>query len=137
MYFSTPFWFDRTRPVRQRTLRQYYGSDAEDAWGPLSPLGLFERIPEDSPLLDSSQIPHYIGTVKWETQEATDAAVSFFNAYRAKSKPTGTLPLLNVLDKHNHLSNVLSIGTQDTAQSKLILDFVASCAENVDKRGKA
>ena len=33
MYFSTPFWFDRTRPIRQRTLRQYYGSDAEDVWG--------------------------------------------------------------------------------------------------------
>jgi len=33
MFFSTPFWFDRTRPIRQRTLRQYYGSDAEEVWG--------------------------------------------------------------------------------------------------------
>jgi hypothetical protein len=33
MFFSTPFWFDRTRPIRQRTLRQYYGSDTEEVWG--------------------------------------------------------------------------------------------------------
>jgi hypothetical protein len=33
MFFSTPFWFDKTRPIRQRTLRQYYGSDAEEVWG--------------------------------------------------------------------------------------------------------
>lgn len=32
-YFSVPFWFDRTRPIRQRTLRQYFGSDAEEVWG--------------------------------------------------------------------------------------------------------
>jgi prenylcysteine alpha-carboxyl methylesterase len=67
MYFSTPFWFDGTRPIRQRILQQYYGSDAEEVWGvsvqnwldedradrlqPLSPLGLFEHLPDDSPLL--------------------------------------------------------------------------------------
>jgi len=33
IYLSTPFWFDRTRPVRQRVIRQYFGSDAEEVWG--------------------------------------------------------------------------------------------------------
>ncbi|PVH74231.1 alpha/beta-hydrolase [Cadophora sp. DSE1049] len=136
IYFSTPFWFDRTRPIRQKTLHQYFGSDAEEVWGPLSPLGLFERLPVDSSLLDSDVIPVYIGTVKWEVKEAVDGAVAFFNAYRSRSKPAGTLPLFNVLDKHNHLSNVLSIGTEDISQSKLILEFIRTCVANVDLRGK-
>lgn len=32
MYFSVPFWYDNKKPVRARTLRSYYGSDAEEAW---------------------------------------------------------------------------------------------------------
>ncbi|RDW63347.1 hypothetical protein BP6252_10892 [Coleophoma cylindrospora] len=103
IYLSTPFWFDRTRPIRQRTLRQYFGSDAEDIWGPVSPLGLFDRLPDDSPLLDYDQVPVYIGTVKWEVKEAADASIAFFNSYRARSRPAGTLPQYHVLDKHNHL----------------------------------
>jgi acetyl esterase/lipase len=68
MYFSTPFWFDNTRPIRKKILQQYFGSDAEDVWGvslilfgkspatdgmvqPVSPLGLFRGIPDNSPLL--------------------------------------------------------------------------------------
>ncbi|KAL2825774.1 Alpha/Beta hydrolase protein [Aspergillus cavernicola] len=136
MYFSPPFWFDNKRPIRKRTLQQYFGSDAEEVWGPVSPLGLFKRIPDDSPLLNSDLVPVYIGTVKWEVKEATDAAVAFFNEYRARSLPKGTLPIFNVLDKHNHLSNILSIGTEDISQSKLILEFVLTCAAKVDRRGK-
>ncbi|CAI7629731.1 unnamed protein product [Penicillium glandicola] len=133
IYLSTPFWFDRTKPVRQRVIRQYYGSDAEETWGPLSPLTLFKQLPDDSILLDSSKIPTYIGTVKWEVKEAADAAVAFFDAYRERSKPSGTLPWFNVLDKHNHLSNVLSIGTTDTAQSDRLLEFVWSCVKGVEQ----
>ncbi|KAH8782319.1 Alpha/Beta hydrolase protein [Hyaloscypha sp. PMI_1271] len=136
MFFSTPFWFDRTRPIRQRTLRQYYGSDAEEVWGPLSPLKLFEGLPDDSPLLDSGKIPVYIGTVKWEVNEAVDAQIAFFNAYRTRSKPPGALPFFNVLDKHNHLSNILSIGTEDDSQSKLILDFISACVAKVGSGGE-
>ena len=33
MYFSVPWWFDNTRPVRAKILKQYYGSDAEEVWG--------------------------------------------------------------------------------------------------------
>lgn len=32
MYFSVPFWYDNKRPIRAKTLRSYYGSEAEDAW---------------------------------------------------------------------------------------------------------
>ncbi|KIW43048.1 uncharacterized protein PV06_04196 [Exophiala oligosperma] len=136
MFFSVPWWFDTvTRPIRKRVITQYYGSDNEEVWGPQSPLGLFRQLPADSPFLDSDKVPVYVGTVKWEVKEAVDSNMVFFDAYRAKSKPAGTLPLLNVLDKHNHLSNVLSIGTEDTSQSSLILDFVDSCVRNVEKRG--
>lgn len=33
IYLSVPFWYDRTRPIRQKILQRYYGSDAEDVWG--------------------------------------------------------------------------------------------------------
>ncbi|KAJ5510193.1 Carboxylesterase type B [Penicillium expansum] len=66
MYLSVPFWYDRTKPVRQKTIRSYYGSDSEDVWGPKSALGLFQRLPDNSPLLDSQKIPVYLGSVEWE-----------------------------------------------------------------------
>ncbi|OKL55453.1 hypothetical protein UA08_09278 [Talaromyces atroroseus] len=106
IYLSVPFWYDRRKPIRQRVIRQYYGSDAEDVWGPISALGLFENLPDDSILFfhrDSDKVPVYLGSVKWEVQETADATTAFFNAYRKRSKPAGTLPLLDILDKHNHL----------------------------------
>ncbi|KAH8675232.1 Alpha/Beta hydrolase protein [Ilyonectria robusta] len=114
IYLSVPFWYDRERPIRQKILRRYYGSDAEDVWGPRSALGLFRQLPEDSPLL----------------KEACDGAIDFFNAYRAKSTPAGTLPIFHVLDKHNHLSNVLSIGTEDSVQAEKLLEFIRSCTHS-------
>ncbi|KAL4879449.1 Alpha/Beta hydrolase protein [Aspergillus karnatakaensis] len=51
IYLSVPFWYDRTKPARQRTIRSYYGSDAEDVWGPKSGLGLFQALPDVSPIL--------------------------------------------------------------------------------------
>ncbi len=76
-------------------------------------------------------------------KEATDGALMFFNSYRERSKPPGSLPLFQVLDKHNHLryadwslltdmgSNILSIGTEDDAQGKALLRFVRSCVDKV------
>ncbi|RDW68206.1 type B carboxylesterase [Coleophoma crateriformis] len=32
MYFSVPFWYDNSRPIRAKILRNYYGSEAEDTW---------------------------------------------------------------------------------------------------------
>ncbi|VUC32431.1 unnamed protein product [Clonostachys rosea] len=111
IYLSVPFWYDRTRPIRKQILQRYYGSDAEDVWGPRSALGLFQRLPDDSPVL----------------KEAFDAAVAFFNAYRERSRPAGTNAIFHVLDKHNHLTNVLSIGSSDNAQALMLLDFIHSC----------
>ncbi|PYH51037.1 alpha/beta hydrolase [Aspergillus niger CBS 101883] len=38
IYLSVPFWFDRRKPVRQRVIRHYWGSDEEEVWGkPLMP----------------------------------------------------------------------------------------------------
>ena len=77
--------------------------------------------------------------------ETTDSMIMFFDEYRARSKPTGTLPTVHVLKKHNHLrraaqsrgknlhltnySNVLSIGTEDTAQADKIMEFINDCLE--------
>lgn len=33
IYLSVPFWYDGTRPIRQRILQRYYGSDSEEIWG--------------------------------------------------------------------------------------------------------
>ncbi|KAF9893442.1 hypothetical protein FE257_010754 [Aspergillus nanangensis] len=137
IYLSVPFWFDRTKPVRQKVIRQYYGSDSEEVWGPKSALGLFKALPDDSPLLNADELPVYIGSVKWEVKETADATVAFFNAYRNRSKPLGTLPMFHVLDKHNHVTNVLSIGTTDTAQADRLLEFVKSCVAKADKRADA
>ncbi|KAH8668913.1 alpha/beta-hydrolase [Xylariales sp. PMI_506] len=130
MILDVPFWFDRRKPVRQKTLRSYYGSDNEAIWGPKSVLGLFERLPEDSPVLDSRKLPLYIGTVEWEVPETADATVMFLNAYRSRSKPEHTLPTFHVLKNHNHISNVLSIGTEDTAQARHILEFIDDCLKH-------
>ncbi|KAL2825058.1 Alpha/Beta hydrolase protein [Aspergillus cavernicola] len=127
IYLSVPFWYDRRKPVRQRTIRSYYGSDDEEVWGPKSGLGLFKALPDGSPLLDSQKIPIYLGTVEWEVPETADAMVKFLDAYRARSRPSNTLPVFHVLKKHNHLSNVLSIGTEDTVQGRMLVDFVYSC----------
>ncbi|KAK9771618.1 hypothetical protein SCAR479_11689 [Seiridium cardinale] len=113
MILDVPFWYDRRKPVRQKTIRSYYGSDAEEVWGPRSALGLFERLPNDSPLLDSRKLPMYIGTVEWEVPETADASVMFLNAYRSRSQPTGTLPVFHVLKRHNHLRRY-STGGQDS-----------------------
>ncbi|OOQ89531.1 alpha/beta-hydrolase [Penicillium brasilianum] len=109
IYLSVPFWFDKTKPVRQKVIRHYYGSDCEAVWGPLSPLGLFKSLPEGSPLLDSDQLPVYIGSVKWEVKETADATVAFFNAYRERSIPRGTLPVFHVQDNHNHVRFVSAL----------------------------
>lgn len=33
IYLDVPFWYDRNKPVRQKTIRSYYGSDDEIIWG--------------------------------------------------------------------------------------------------------
>ncbi|KAF9883890.1 hypothetical protein FE257_002684 [Aspergillus nanangensis] len=127
IYLSVPFWYDRNRPIRQKILQRYYGSDSEEIWGPRSVLGLFQRLPDDSPVLDAIKLPTFIGTVKWEVDEAFDAAIDFLKAYRERCRPAGTNAIFHILDKHNHLSNVLSIGTKDTAQATVLRDFIRSC----------
>lgn len=125
---------------------------------------------------DPNVLPILLGSVKYEvyvrhcftfsllltcnlypSKETADGLVLFFNEYRARSNPTGALPLIHVLDNHNHLrsvlchpsctallltvaltapfcSNILSIGTEDEAQAKVILEFVRTCAAKVAAR---
>jgi prenylcysteine alpha-carboxyl methylesterase len=51
IYLNVAFWYDTRKPVRQKVIRSYYGSDAEEVWGPKSAVGLWERLPSDSPVL--------------------------------------------------------------------------------------
>lgn len=44
IYLSVPFWFDRRKPVRQRVIRHYYGSDAEEVWGVSQMNSVFYQI---------------------------------------------------------------------------------------------
>ncbi|CEJ88233.1 hypothetical protein VHEMI04654 [[Torrubiella] hemipterigena] len=130
IYIDPPCWYDRRKPKRQEVIRHYYGSDAEEVWGPKSVVGLFNGLPDDSPLLDSTILPIYLGASEYEVPETSEAVVRFLNAYRARSKPAGTLPFFHVLPKHNHVSDVLSIGTPDTEQRDVVLKFIARCLEN-------
>ncbi|KAF7555688.1 hypothetical protein G7Z17_g2001 [Cylindrodendrum hubeiense] len=160
IYLSVPFWYDREKPLRQKIIRRYYGSDAEDVWGMIrlycnSTLASENSMELTFLLSDSSKIPIYIGTVKWEVKESCDATIDFFNAYRAKSIPAGTLPNFHVLDKHNHVtydlwdnidgickqlmissSNVLSIGTEDSVQAEKLLEFIRSCIPSLSSGSK-
>ena len=63
-------------------------------------------------------------------KEIVDANIMFFDAYREKSVPKGTLPLMHVLPGHNHISNVISIGLGDDydVQGPLLLNFIRSVA---------
>lgn len=40
-------------------------------------------------------------------KETADATVAFFNAYRERSNPPGTLPVFHVQDRHNHVRSVM------------------------------
>lgn len=53
--------------------------------------------------------------------EIADGTVQFFDAVRRK---TGRNPALVVLEGHNHVSNVLSLGTADDSQARLLLEFM-------------
>ncbi|EIM91214.1 alpha/beta-hydrolase [Stereum hirsutum FP-91666 SS1] len=132
--FSVPWWFDIKKPLRRKIIGQYYGTDVEEEWEPFSPLGLFKRLPAGSSLVDPNVLPILLGSVKYEVKETADGLVLFFNEYRARSSPTGALPLIHVLDNHNHLSNILSIGSEDEAQARAILEFVRTCAAKVVAR---
>lgn len=44
IYLSVPFWYDRRRPIRQKILQRYYGSDSEDIWGVSEPIPQNENI---------------------------------------------------------------------------------------------
>ena len=47
-------------------------------------------------------------TIKTARKETADATVAFFNVYRERSKPPGTLPVFHVQDRHNHVRSVMS-----------------------------
>ncbi|KAB8252749.1 alpha/beta-hydrolase [Aspergillus flavus] len=136
-YLSVPFWFDRKKPVRQKSFAIIWIGRGRSLGGilqPLSPLGLFQSLSKGSPLLDPERLPAYIGSVKWEIKETADATATFFNAHRERSIPQGTLPTFHVQEKHNHISNVFSIGTADSAQGERLLEFMQSCVANIDQR---
>ena len=130
IFLDVPFWMDSRKPGRQYALGNYYGSYNDDVWYPRSPLGLFERLEEGSPALDSQKLPIYLGTVEWEIPETSEANIRFFEAYRKRSKPEGSLPLMRVSRRHNHLTVVLSIGTSDTSVSDGLLEFIQGCIGN-------
>ena len=127
IYLDCPFWMDTRKPGRQASLGAYYGSFADEVWYPKGPLGLFERLPKNSAVLDSQRLPVFLGTVEWEVPETSEATVRFFEAYRKRSRPEGTLPAMQVFKKHNHLSCVLSIGTEDRRVSDALLQFITEC----------
>ncbi|KAF7623830.1 hypothetical protein AFLA_007552 [Aspergillus flavus NRRL3357] len=122
------------RNLSDKSHSPLFGSDAEEVWGPLSPLGLFQSLSKGSPLLDPECLPVYSGSVKWEIKETADATATFFNAYRERSIPQGTLPTFHVQEKHNHIGNVFSIGTADSAQGDRLLEFMQSCVAKIDQR---
>ena len=127
IYLDCPFWMDTRKPGRQFSLGAYFGSFADEVWYPKGPLGLFERLPDHSPVLDSRKLPVFLGTVEWEVPETSEATMRFFNAYRKRSRPEGTLPLMRVFPGHNHLSCVLSVGTEDGSVSGPLEEFVLNC----------
>ncbi len=55
--------------------------------------------------------------------EISDSNVQFFDVVRRK---TGRNPKFVVLEGHNHVSNIFSLGTMDDSQAKILLDFVAA-----------
>ncbi|GJN90081.1 hypothetical protein Rhopal_003079-T1 [Rhodotorula paludigena] len=74
--------------------------------------------------LDALALPTLITIGQLDTKEITDANIDFFNTYRAKSLPLGAMPRFQVVPGHNHISNVLSIGTEDDLQGKMLVDFI-------------
>ncbi|KAL8279762.1 hypothetical protein RQP46_007857 [Phenoliferia psychrophenolica] len=124
VYLSAPFFFDATKARRAETLRAYFGTDDPAAVFPYSGAGLLQNMPAGHPALDGTVLPTLVVVGQLDTEEIVDANVLFVNAYRKKSSPAGLLPLFRVLEGHNHISNVLSIGTEDQEQSQMLLDFV-------------
>ena len=61
----------------------------------------------------SKEVPIIVGDADLAITERTrketaDATVAFFNVYRERSKPPGTLPVFHVQDRHNHVRLAIS-----------------------------
>ncbi|ORY57690.1 Alpha/Beta hydrolase protein [Leucosporidium creatinivorum] len=124
VYLSAPFFFNTSIPRRAETLRAYFGTDVAEEVLPLSAAGLLKNMPEGHPTLNPLTFPTLLVVGQLDTKEITDANCLFFNTFRERSWPAGTLPTFRVINHHNHISNVLSIGTADDEQGRMLLDFI-------------
>jgi hypothetical protein len=102
---DVPFWFDRTKPVRQRTIRSYYGSDDESVWGVGSPECTLQWM--TSADLFPAQVS--IGFVPSPSRRLTSAV--------RRPHTYSNLPLLNIaismqrFTKDSHISRFSRVGS--------------------------
>ncbi|KAJ6563608.1 Alpha/Beta hydrolase protein [Mycena vulgaris] len=126
VYLSAPFFFDASKARRAQTLCEYYGSDDPAVVLPLSPAGLLSSLPADSPVLNPRVLPTLMLVAQYDPCVSL-LVMLFFNTYRERSRPVGMLPLFRVLPGHNHITNVLSVGTADDAQGRILTEFIEEC----------
>lgn len=111
---SPPLWYDLKQERRRKNMELYYGTEKEDEILAKSGVSIFEKstIGSEPRLL--------LMVAELDSNEIVDGNIAFVNAYRKKNR---RLPLLEVMEGHNHISNTLAIGLPDDAVGKRILAF--------------
>jgi hypothetical protein len=122
-FLAAPFHFDQAAAERAETLTAYYGTDVRQ----LAPLGLLRASKEDGSLNDLKEVS--VQVVTGSLDPKTEILVpkdDFVKEWRGAEVVSNNLSEV-VMEGHNHISPVLSLGTgveAEEAWGQQVLDFI-------------
>ncbi|MEF2279634.1 alpha/beta hydrolase [Deinococcus sp. YIM 134068] len=109
---STPCTLPHGGP-REEVTKAYFGADGAQI-DANAPLGLLRAYRGDT-------VPLLFMTAEFDPEEIERPSLRFLSAYGEKY---GALPHFSQVPGHNHLSTVLSLGTEDMALARPLLGFL-------------
>ncbi|KAL4887281.1 alpha/beta-hydrolase [Aspergillus karnatakaensis] len=118
---SMPFWYDLSQERRRNNMQQYYGTTSEEEILSRSPGAIFRHASDDTEHYDVFGIPVYVTVGELDSEEIVKGNMMFVNDSMQLVK---RLPLLEVLEGHNHISYALSIGLEGDEVGPRIVRFI-------------
>jgi acetyl esterase/lipase len=114
---SPPLWYDLKQERRRKNMFLYYGTEKEEDVLAKAGVSIFQRS-------TISKEPNLLQMVaQLDSDEIVDGNLAFIDAYRKKHR---RMPLFEVMEGHNHISNTLEIGLPGDKVGKRILAFATS-----------
>jgi len=120
---SVPFWYDLTQERRRKNMLLYHETDEDEKVLQLTSLACFEAADGDQLMKQSLLV--MIG--EFDPHEIVEGNVRFVQAFR---KRMGHLPVLEVMEGHNHISYALGIGAAGDEIGPRILQWVKNHARD-------